>query len=130
MVLALATPFQQIFACTLMDGEYRACCCDEDNAMDDGCPLGGGCPGDTAGLVPTMDCCEISHQAVPGMEALSTDPASQLLLLLDAPQPPPVAVMPAGAEPQPFGRSPFEPPYLPARVSGTDTYFLTHRLRV
>lgn len=130
MVLALATPFQQIFACTLMDGEYRACCCDEGAVMDDGCPMGGGCGDEKARVAPPMDCCEVSHQAVPGMEALSTDLASRLLLLLDAPQPPPVAAVSADTEPRPPIHSPCEPPYASARVPGTDTYLLTHRLRV
>lgn len=130
VVLALATPFQQIFACTLMDGEYRACCCDEGAVVEDGCPMGGGCADDERGSAPAMDCCEVSHQAVPGMEALTAEPASQLLLSLDAPQPPPVAAILTGAEPWAPVPFPFEPRPLSAPVPGTDTYLLTHRLRV
>ena len=130
LVLALATPFQQIFACTLMEGEYRACCCDEGAVMDDGCPMDGGCEDDKRALASPVDCCEMAHEAVPGMEALAADPASQLLLLLDAPQPPPLAAIPAGAEPWAPIDSPFEPPYASARAPGTDTYLLTHRLRI
>jgi hypothetical protein len=131
MFLGLFSQFQVVFACELMDGKTRTvCCCDERGDMSMGCAKGGGCQDQAPGSATSMDCCEVSYRAAPNAKATPPGSAGLQVLLLDAPQPPPIPVSFTIQEFSPssdvlrFTRS------APPRVAGTDIYLLTNRFRI
>jgi len=86
------TQFQTLFACELMahDQPRTVCCCDTpgDGGVL-GCEFDGSCQ-DQAG-VTNGGCCDRSYQPSSMDQASGSSVQSQQLLLLDAPQPPPIA---------------------------------------
>lgn len=137
LFLGLFTQFQAVFACELKDTKLQFfCCCDEagempiDNDMSMECDMGGGC-NDPAGPVSSgMNCCEASYQPAPSATAIVSELNEQLVLLLDEPQPPPILTsfdlqtIPASSQTAYF------PTDTLSRVTGTQTYLLTQRLRI
>ncbi len=131
LFMGLFTQFQTVFACEFKDGKLQfVCCCDEAGDMSMGCDMGGGC-NDSAGPVSSgMNCCEVSYQSVPSATAIAPDLHAQQVLLLDAPQPPPILtsfdLQTISASSQTFRFS----TNTPSRVTGTQTYLLTQRFRI
>lgn len=131
LFLGLFTQFQTVFACEFKDGKLQiVCCCDEAGDMSMGCDMGGGC-NDSTGLVTNgMNCCETSYQPAPSATATAPGQHAQQVLLLDAPQPPPILVSfdlkTTPASRQIIGFLSATPP----RVTGTQTYLLTNRFRI
>jgi len=131
LFLGLFTQFQTVFACEFKDGKLQiVCCCDKAGDMSKGCDNGGGC-NDSAGLISSgMNCCETSYQPAPSAIAIAPDLHAQQVLLLDAPQPPPIITsfdlktLPASR--QTIGFLSASPP----RVTDTQTYLLTNRFRI
>jgi hypothetical protein len=135
MLMGLFAQFQMVFACELTDGKAKpVCCCDEPGGMSGmamGCDQGGGCQEATGPMANPSDCCEISYEQAPTATAIAPEPPTQLVLLLDAPQPPPI---PAAFALPDFSRihstvllynhasSP--------RIAGTETFLLTNRFRI
>jgi len=114
MILGLFAQFQMVFACELMDGKAKpVCCCDKPGDMAKGCALGGGCQ-DQAGPV----------------SSIAPESHTQQVLLLDAPQPPPIPatfILPDFATSRSSLRFNY-PRSLP--VTGTHIYLLTNRFRI
>ena len=131
LFMGLFTQFQTVFACQFKDGKLQiVCCCDKAGDMSKGCDKGGGC-NDSAGPISNgMNCCETSYQPAPGAIAIAPDLHAQQVLLLDAPQPPPILtsfdiqIFPALRQNIRFYSN------HPPRVTGTQTYLLTNRFRV
>jgi len=133
MFVGLFAQFQMVFACELMDGKAKpVCCCDEPGDMSKGCDMGGGCQDQAGGPVPDKAaCCQVSYEPVPSATAIAPESHTQQVLLLDAPQPPPI---PATFALPDFSRSPaftlrFDQATTPS-AAGTDTYLLTNRFRI
>ena len=131
LFMGLFTQFQTVFACEFKDGKLQiVCCCDEAGDMSMGCDMGGGC-NDSAGPASNgMNCCETSYQPAPSATAIAPDLHVQQVLLLDAPQPPPIlasfVLKTTPASRQIIGFLSDTPP----RVTGTQTYLLTNRFRI
>ncbi|HHI93706.1 MAG TPA: hypothetical protein ENK04_09390 [Gammaproteobacteria bacterium] len=132
LFLGLFTQFQTVFACEFNDGKLQiVCCCDTAGDMSMGCDMGGGCNG-SAGPASssTMNCCETAYQPAPTATAIAPDQHVQQVLLLDAPQPPPIPASfdlkthPASSQTANFLS------HAPPRVTGTQTYLLTNRFRI
>ncbi len=121
---------QSVFACDLMGGKIHAVCCCKGHQGAEGCEKGGGCSIHNA--APASGCCKVSYLYQPVTNA-SAVPASQSFqsLFPDAPQPMPalLSVLPAHDAPVSLQSGPYpnlSPPWRP----GTQTYLLTHRLRI
>jgi len=85
------TQFQTLYACELMehDKPNMVCCCDEPSDMGMmGCELDGTCQ-DQPGASGD-GCCDISYQPSQVTQASGASFQAQQVLLLDAPQPPPI----------------------------------------
>lgn len=129
--LGLFSQFQTVFACELMDGKAKpVCCCDEPGDMAGGCAMGGGCQDQAPGSATAMDCCAVSYQEAPSAKATPPGSASLQVLLLDAPQPPPIPVSFHVPEFLPVDHTPRYTHLIPPRVAGTETYLLTNRFRI
>lgn len=129
--LGLFSQFQMVFACELMDGKIQSvCCCDEPGDMSNGCDMGGGCQDQVPGSATSIDCCKVSYQEAPSAKATPPGSASIQVLLLDAPQPPPIPVSFEITLFTPASHTPRLTRFLPPRVAGTDTYLLTNRFRI
>ncbi len=88
---SLLTQAQNLYACDLIDdGLQTACCCDKN--MDKGCSMGGGCDASAEGLL--TGCCEVSTTVDVGLQDVARADSlnHKLVLLLDAPQPPPAII--------------------------------------
>ncbi|MFV1993006.1 MAG: hypothetical protein ACC635_03810 [Acidiferrobacterales bacterium] len=128
---SLLTQAQNLYACDLTDsGLQSTCCCDKD--MDKGCSMGGGC--DVSAEVTLSGCCEVSTMVDVGLQDVARADSlnDKLVLLLDAPQPPPAIIT--------------SKIILPLRIisessvasnlfsidplTGTHTYLVTQRFRV
>jgi hypothetical protein len=129
---SLITQTQSLFACELMDnGPQTKCCCDE--GMDKGCPMGGGCDTTDAGIV--SGCCDISTKTNVGLQdvAVADSHHSKQVLLLDAPQPPPVVLttneilIPL---PDATNALVIYDAFLSFSSPGTHTYLVTRRFRI
>ncbi len=134
MLVGLFSQFQAVFACELMGGETKSvCCCDEPSGMSDmssGCDMGGGCQGRTGPVSSPSDCCQVSYEPVPSAAAIAPEFHAQQVLLLVAPQPPPLPatfILPDFASNRTSLRF-NHPRSLP--VTGTHTYLLTNRFRI
>lgn len=91
LLVGSLTQFQTLYACELMgDGKPKmVCCCDEPGDMGVmGCEMDGACQ-DLAGLIDDS-CCNVSYEPSQVAQAPGTSTQSQQVLLLDAPQPPPI----------------------------------------
>lgn len=131
MFVGLFSQFQAVFACELMDGKAKpVCCCDEPGSMAGGCAVGGGCQDQAPGSASAMDCCAVSYQEAPSAKATPPGSTSLQVLLLDAPQPPPIPVSFHVPEFPPVDHAPRYTRFIPPRVAGTDTYLLTNRFRI
>lgn len=127
MVLGLFTQFQVVFACELMDGKVQyVCCCDEPGSM--GCAMGGGCHDSRD--TQTQNCCAVSYEPMPNATAIAPESHSLQVLLLDAPQPPPIPVSSDIPEFSPDNHALRFTHALAPHVAGTDTYLLTNRFRI
>ncbi len=136
LFMGLFAQFQTVFACEFKDGKLQpVCCCDDlsgkSGDMTKDCAEGDSC--DNPQATPTSDnttCCDVSYQQVPGATAISPTQHSQQVLLLDAPQPPPLLpsfnfnTSQASSQPVIFSGN------TPTRVTGTQTYLLTQRFRI
>ncbi|RLA45080.1 MAG: hypothetical protein DRR06_08085 [Gammaproteobacteria bacterium] len=85
------TQFQTLYACELMDDSepQMICCCDEPGDMGMmGCAMDASCQ-DQSGTMAN-GCCEISYQS----SEVAPHPSfhAQQVVMLDAPQPPPIPV--------------------------------------
>lgn len=134
MFVGLFSQFQAVFSCELMGGETQSvCCCDEPSAMSDissGCDMGGSCQGQAGPVSGAADCCQVSYEPVPSAAAIAPDFHAQQVLLLVAPQPPPLPatfILPNLANSRLSLRF-NHPRSLP--VTGTHTYLLTNRFRI
>ena len=93
LLVGSLTQFQTLYACELMgDGKPKlVCCCDTpgDRGVM-GCEMDGTCqsPAGTAGDA----CCDVSYQPSPVAEASHPGSHAQQVVMLDASQPPPIAV--------------------------------------
>lgn len=128
--MGLFAQFQTVLACELMDGKAKpVCCCDKPGDMSKCCATGSGCQ-DQAGPVPSLaNCCQVSYEPVPSATAIAPEYRTQQVLLLDAPQPPPLPatfILPDFATSRSTLRFNY-PRSLP--VSGTHIYLLTNRFR-
>ena len=132
VLLGLFSQFQVVFACKLMAGNAKpVCCCDEPGDMSKGCAMGGGCQDQTTGsATTTLDCCAVSYQEMPSAKATPPDSVSLLVLLLDAPQPPPIFVSFQVPKFPTADHAPRYTRFIPLRVAGTETYLLTNRFRI
>ncbi len=127
--LGLFTQFQMVFACELMDGKAQyVCCCDEPGDMAMGCTMGGGC-GNGAPMAG-MNCCQVSYQDNPAAKATTPGSPSLQVLLLDAPQPPPIPVSFDAPDFVPQSNVVRFAAIPPPPLAGTDTYLLTNRFRI
>ncbi len=97
LLLGPLTQFQTLYACELMEHDHEherpsmVCCCDEPGQMGMmGCEMDGSCQ-DQVGLM-SEGCCDISYEPSQAAEASAPGYQSQQVLLLDAPQPPPIPV--------------------------------------
>lgn len=131
MILGLFAQFQMVFACELMDGKAKpVCCCDKPGDMAKGCALGGGCQDQAGPVSSPADCCQVSYEPVPSATAIAPESHTQQVLLLDAPQPPPIPatfILPDFATSRSSLRFNY-PRSLP--VTGTHIYLLTNRFRI
>lgn len=129
--LGLFSQFQTVFACELMDGKAKpVCCCDEPGDMAAGCAMGGGCQDQAPDSATAMDCCTLSYQQAPSAKATPPGSTSLQVLLLDAPQPPPIPVSFHVPEFPPVDHAPRYTRFISPRVAGTETYLLTKRFRI
>jgi len=131
LILGLFAQVQMVFACELMAGKAQyVCCCDQPVDGKMGCAMGGGCQDLSPAPLPASDCCEVSYQAAPHVQAVSPGSASLQVLLLDASQPPPLPVsfVVEGLFPSAhFVQS----THLSTRpAAGRDVYLKTRRLRI
>ena len=101
LLLGPLTQFQTLYACELMgDGKPKmVCCCDEPGEMGAmGCKMDGACQdqpmnGGMMGDAMIGDgCCELSYQPSQTAEASHPGSHAQQVVMLDAPQPPPIPV--------------------------------------
>jgi len=138
LFLGLFTQFQMVFACEYKDGKLQfVCCCNEDGKMSMDkdmsmtCDMSGEC-GASAGPPPGgMKCCDVSYQPAPSTTAIAPELHAQQVLLLDAPQPPPLIltsfdllIFPPSSRTIGFLSHP------PPPLAGTRTYLLTNRFRI
>ncbi len=131
LFMGLFTQFQVVFACEFKDGKLQfVCCCDEAGDMSMGCDMGGGCNGLAGPVSSGMNCCETSYQPAPSATAIAPGQHAQQVLLLDAPQPPPILttfdlqIVPLPSQTIGFLFN------TPPRITGTQTYLLTSRFRI
>lgn len=131
LFMGLFTQFQVVFACEFKDGKIQfICCCDEAADMSMGCDLGGDCNDSVGPASSGANCCEVSYQPVPSATAIGPQQHIQQVLLLDAPQPPPILtsfdlhIILASSQTVCFLTN------IPPRVTGTQTYLLTQRFRI
>jgi len=129
------TQFQTLYACELMgDGKPKmVCCCDEPGGMGAmGCKMDGTCPDQPMMGDAMMEdgCCDISYQPSQTAEASHPGSHAQQVVMLDAPQPPPIPVsfnfpeiVPAGHVVGFTSRSSLPLPDKPV-------YLLTNRFRI
>ena len=85
---SLLTQAQNLYACELTDtGLQSTCCCDKN--MNTGCSMGGGCDSSAEGIL--TGCCELSSMVDVGLQDVARADSlnHKLVLLLEAPQPPP-----------------------------------------
>jgi len=130
LLLFSALPsIQAVFACGLMGGKMQTACCCKGHQGEAGCEEGGGCSVHTTSA---SDCCEVSYHYQPGTDA-SAVPVSQSFqtLLSDVPQPLPalLSILPAYDVPVSLQSGSY-PDLSPLWRPGTQTYLLTHRLRI
>lgn len=125
--MGLLSQFHVAYSCELMDSKTQyTCCCDVSEGK--GCEMGGGCH-DQQSATDT-DCCDISYETAPGVYAAKYDARSLQVLLLDAPQPPPIDTSLVSSEsPRLQLRSGVSFAH-PPKVGGTQTYLLTNRFRI
>ncbi len=94
LLLGSLTQFQTLYACELMgDGKPKmVCCCDEPGDMGVmSCEMDGTCQSQAS--IAGDGCCDVSYQASPVAEASHPGShAQQQVVMLDASQPPPIAV--------------------------------------
>ncbi|HSH42286.1 MAG TPA: hypothetical protein VK973_09215 [Arenicellales bacterium] len=129
--VGLFAQFQAVLACELMGGKVQSvCCCDEPGDMSKGCAMGGGCQDQAPGSATAMDCCAVSYQEAPSAKAAPPGVANIQVLLLDAPQPPPIPASFHVPEFPPVDYAPRYTRFVPPWVAGTYTYLLTNRFRI
>lgn len=123
--------FHTVFACELMGGMAKpVCCCDKPGNMSKGCAMDGGCQEQAGSVSSPADCCQVSYEPVPSATAIAPESHSLQVLLLDAPQPPPI---PATFILSDFATSRSSLRFIYPRslsVTGTHTYLLTNRFRI
>jgi len=135
LFVGLFAQFQTVFACEFKDGKLQfVCCCDKSGDMSKDCNENDRC--DDQQVIPKSDdsngavCCEVSYQSVPGATAISSTQYGQQVLLLDAPQPPPILssfnlqVISSSSQIISF------PTDVSLRVTSAHTYLLTQRFRI
>lgn len=125
------TQIQTLYACELMgDNKPKiVCCCDEPSDIGMmSCEKDGVCQ-DQAGMV-SDGCCDISYQSSQVAQASGASAQSRQVLLLDAPQPPPILASFDFPEIVPLSHSvrfvPRSSPPLPDKP----VYLLTSRFRI
>jgi len=131
LLLFSALPsIQAVFACDLMGGKMQTVCCCKGHQGAAGCEKGGGCSIHRA--ASASSCCKVSYLYQPETNANAV-PASQSFqpLLSDALQHLPALLSSSPAHAVPVSLqsglySNLPPPWRP----GTQTYLLTHRLRI
>ncbi len=132
LFMGLFTQFQTVFACEFKDGKLQfVCCCDNSGDMSKNCAENDQCGEQPA--VPTSDnanCCDVSYQQAQSATAISSAQHSQQVLVLDAPQPPPVLTsfdlqtIPTANHTAQFFTD------VSLQVTGSQTYLLTQRFRI
>lgn len=122
---------QVVYACAMLDAVVVGqCCCDEPGDMSRGCTMNSGCQDQAPpGSAASIDCCQVFYQEAPSAKATAPGSNSQVLLL-DAPQPPPIPVSFDIAQCIQASHAPRFTGVLPPRVTGTKTYLLTNRFRI
>lgn len=132
MVAVLFLLFMQthvLYACDLMGGGPQTVCCCDQEAITDGCDMGGGCA--THERYTSGDCCEVIIEPATSSVSASSSPVGQLVTMLDAPQPPPSVVTVTAADfvtpANTLPRSNLNDP--PPWLTGTHTYLITGRFR-
>jgi len=128
---SLLTQVQNLYACDLThSGLQSTCCCGQD--MEKGCSMGGGCATSAEGLV--TGCCEVNATMDVGLENVTAADSlhHKLVLLLDAPQPPP-AILISKVVLSPSSISEISVTanlFYANSLNGTQTYLVTQRFRV
>ncbi|HHJ14480.1 MAG TPA: hypothetical protein ENJ79_08930 [Gammaproteobacteria bacterium] len=97
LLLGPLTQFQTLYACEVMEHDHKdgrpsmVCCCDKLGEMAMmACEMDGSCQDQAGGMA--KGCCDISYEPSQTAEASAPGYQSQQVLLLDAPQPPPILV--------------------------------------
>jgi len=91
LFLGLFGQFQTVFACEYKDGKLQlVCCCDEPGDMSKDCEQNDACNDSGMPVSSTSPCCEVSFHAGPTATVIGTVQHSPQVLLLEAPQPPPL----------------------------------------
>jgi hypothetical protein len=132
LFMGLFTQFQTVFACEFKDGKLQfVCCCDNSGDISNGCVENNQCPEQQAGPISVdAACCDVSYQQVPSATVIISAQHSQQVLVLDAPQPPPILslfdlqTIPAANHAACFTTD------VSLLVTGTQTYLLTQRFRI
>jgi len=131
LFLALFTQYQVLFACEKMDSQVSTiCCCDEPGGMSKGCAQGGGCLDEAGPVTNATDCCEVSYAPVTNATTTTPSASTQQVVLLDAPQPPPI---PASFLLQINSTSKLTDSFITAKsylATSSLTYMLTNRFRI
>ena len=132
LFMGLFTQFQTVFACEFKDGKLQlVCCCENSGGMTKDCSQNNQCAEQQA--VPISNnatCCDVSYQQVPSATAFSSAQHNQQVLVLDAPQPPPI---PASFNLQTIptaNQTAHKLTNISLLVFGTQTYLLTQRFRI
>ncbi|MFV2055506.1 MAG: hypothetical protein ACC707_03520 [Thiohalomonadales bacterium] len=131
LFLGLFSQFQNVFACEYKDGKLQlVCCCDEPGDMSKDCEQNDACNDSGIPVTSEKTCCEVSFHAGLSATIIGTERHVPQVLLLDAPQPPPLLtsfVLQALPTPNYAIRINSE---LPPTLIGSQTYRLTQRLRL
>ena len=132
LFMGLFTQFQTVFACEFKDGKLQfVCCCDNSGDMSKNCAENDQCGEQPA--VPTSDnanCCDVSYQQAQSATAISSAQHSQQVLVLDAPQPPPVLTSFDLQTIPTENQTVHKLTDVSLSVFSTQTYLLTQRFRV
>jgi len=131
LLLFSALPsIQAVFACDLMGGKMQTVCCCKGDQGAAGCEKGGGCSIHKA--TPASGCCKVSYLYQPATNANAV-PAAQSFqpLLSNTLQHLPALLLFLPAQDVPVSlQSRSYPDFSPPWRPGTQTYLLTHRLRI
>jgi hypothetical protein len=132
LFMGLFTQFQMVFACEYKDGNLQlVCCCENSGDMSKSCAENNQCAEQQAAPISeNTTCCDVSYQQAPSATAISSAQHNQQVLVLDAPQPPPILAsfnlqtLPTANHTAQFFTD------VSLRVAGAQTFLLTQRFRI